>query len=183
MGSLLSRQQQLITLSTHHLSVTLIWHDSDPEDPLPPPPRSLLTLAGCWAPSSGRTGAVRRRWRCAAGRCREVPAGSAADRLPARALRLLKRRRGAAITRCRCRRGNSWRRRPAGRWRPSARSWRRECFVSLLPLRVPVLNYSWAARARTHTRAHNTHRCNVVTASGVTSPKPYALTPPPFFFF
>lgn len=140
-----------------------------------------LTSAGCWAPSSGRTGAVRRRWRCAAGRCRVLPAGSAADLLPARALRLLKRRYGAAITRCRCRRGSSWRRRPAGRWRPSPRSSRFDFICSLGSIRNRtgrlVSNDSWAARAitrRLNVGCHSVWR--YVT-------EPYALhslsTPPP----
>lgn len=163
-------QQQLFTLSTQHLSPTLIWHDSNPEDR--PPPRSPLTLAGCWAPSSGRTGAVRRRWRCAAGRCRVLPAGSAADLLRARASRLLKRRRAAALTRCRCRRGSSWRRRPAGRWRPSARSWRFQWLFGWFDSeseRTPGFKRLLSC-PHAHMRAHITHRCNVVTASGVTSP-------------
>lgn len=79
---------------------------------------AALTLAGLPAPSSGRTGTVRRRWRCAAARCRGLPAGSAAAQLLARAWRGRLEQR-AAMTAHRSRRGSSWRRRRAGRRRCS----------------------------------------------------------------
>lgn len=181
MGSLpLTTDHTFHTTSLAHADLT--WQPPGGSSPL----RSPLTLAGCWAPSSGRTGTVRRRWRCVPGRCRVLPAGSAADLLPARALRLLKRRHGPAITRCRCRRGSSWRRRPAGRWRPSARSWRFDCLLACLLVclvRLGVGEDAWfkttpELRARIHARPYYAQmQCCHSAQRYVT--KPYAL----FFFF
>ncbi len=111
--------------------------------PLVFPLRSALTSAGRRAPSSGRTGAVRRRWRCAAGRCRGLPADSAAEQLPARAWRGLQQRYGAAITSRRCRRRSSWSRRRASRWRRSRRSSFTVCCCLFILVRVFGVHRRW----------------------------------------